>query len=166
LPAFFFGKEKSRNQEDMRQALDAISALAQPVLESEGLELLEIRLVHRKRRSSLQLTIDRLDGAVSIQDCETVSRRLSRILDVEDPIPGSYNLEVSSPGFKRLIRIPGDLPRFVGHRVRLQLSEPVNDRKVWIGILTAATDPIRLDKTDAGSMEFPYGVITRANLDE
>ncbi len=138
----------------------------QSVLESMGLELLEIRFIPRRRRALLQITIDRMDANVSISDCERVSRAVSRFLDVEDPIAGSYSLEVSSPGFKRILRIPRDLPRFQDRRIRLSLKEPVNGKQVWIGILKSATEPLRLDQTDIGALEIPFSLIDKANLDE
>ncbi len=146
--------------------MDTLKSLVEPVLESFGLELLEMRFVPRSKRSLLQLTIDRMDAPVSITDCEDVSRQFSRVLDVEDPIGGSYNLEVSSPGFKRLLRIPRDLPRFVGHRVRITLAEPLENRKVWIGILKSTDDPLRIDKTEIGLLKIPFQIINKANLDD
>jgi ribosome maturation factor RimP len=149
-----------------KENLEIVSRLAEPILMSLGLELLELKYIPRRHRSLLQFTIDKMDGFVSVADCENFNRHLSRILDVEDPIPSSYSLEVSSPGFKRLIRIPKDLDRFIEHRIRITLLEPLSTRKVWIGILKSTSDPLVLSDTEIGSIEIPFIIIDKANLDE
>ncbi|MBN1552871.1 ribosome maturation factor RimP [bacterium] len=143
-----------------------IRSLIESICEEFRLELLELVYVPRRRRSLLRVTIDNPEGNVTLKDCEDVSRRVSRILDVEDPIPGSYQLEVSSPGFKRLLRIPKDLSRFPNQRVRIQLVEPLEGRTVWQGVLHEVGDPLVLSGTDKGEIKIPHELIQKANLDE
>ncbi len=146
--------------------IQKLKAIVEPALEELNLELLELQYVPHKRRSQLRITIDRLDRAVSIDDCQTASRHVAQRLDLEDPIMGSYNLEVSSPGFKRILRVPKDLPRFIGHRIRLSLGDALNGRKVWIGMLTSVSDSLVLAQTEAGEMTIPLSSIARAHLDD
>jgi ribosome maturation factor RimP len=143
-----------------------LNQTAQRVIGDMGLELLEFRLLRDKRGNLLRLVIDRPDTPVSVHDCESVSRRLSTVLDFEDPIPGAYTIEVSSPGFKRLIRIPKDLDRFLQHRIRLKLKNPIQGRSVWIGMLIYCTEEIILDKTEIGQIALQFDNIEQANLDD
>jgi ribosome maturation factor RimP len=87
----------------------------------------------------MRVYIDRLQGRdgghIGIDDCERVSREVSALLDVEDPIPGAYSLEVSSPGFDRVLRKPEHFGRFVGSRIRVELAIPRDGRRRYTGTL-------------------------------
>lgn len=146
--------------------IQKLIALVEPALGELDLELLELQYVPHKRRSQLRITIDRPDRAISIDDCQTASRHVAQRLDLDDPLFGSYNLEVSSPGFKRILRVPKDLPRFIGHRIRVSLGDALNGRKVWIGILTSVSDSLVLAQTEAGDLMIPLSSIARAHLDD
>ena len=150
----------------MKEIEKAVAQITAQVCGDNGLELLELKFIPRKNSSLLRITIDSMSDSVKLKDCEAVSRQISRLLDVEDPIPGSYQLEVSSPGFKRLLRIPKDLPRFIGHRVRIKLQEPLQGKSVWIGILDSPDDPIKLGQTEIGQILIPFRLVKQANLNE
>ncbi len=144
----------------------AVWVLAEPVAQSLNLEILEIRLVKLHKRHELRIVLDKIDNPVSISDCADFSRNLSRLLDVEDPIAGHYSIEVSSPGFKRLIRIPKDLIRFQNHRVKVRLEEPLEGRAVWLGILQNADDPLVIKTDETGDVTIPFQIIKQLNLHE
>jgi len=107
--------------------------LLEPAVTALGFELVGVEFVHGKR-GLLRVYIDSEDG-VTIDDCQAVSHQVSGVLDVEDPIPGQYSLEVSSPGLDRPLFHARDFERFAGHEVRLRLSVPVNGRRKFKGTL-------------------------------
>jgi len=144
----------------------AVMVFAESIAESMGVQILEMRFVLNSNRLEIRFTLDRLDRSVSISDCSSFSRQLSRILDVEDPIESSYTLQVSSPGLKRLIRLPDDLSRFIGRRIKVRLIEAVSEKVVWIGILKNDKDPILLTTDEKGDLEFSFDNIRRINLHE
>ncbi|MBN1295577.1 ribosome maturation factor RimP [bacterium] len=148
----------------MKQVEQTVFALAETVAEPMGLEILEAQFVYHSKRIEVRIVLDRQSEPVSVSDCASFSRQLSRILDVEDPIESAYVLEVSSPGFRRLIRVPRDLTRFIGHRVRLKLREPIADRRVWIGSLMNDIDPLRIDTGEIGELAISFERIERINL--
>jgi ribosome maturation factor RimP len=151
----------------MRSELkEKIAELAQIALADTGLDLLDFQFVPQKKSSLIRLILDRENGSVSIDDCAEISRRFAKVLDPENSIPGSYRIEVSSPGFKRKIRIPKDFHRFIGHRVRLRLKSMHEGKGVWIGILKAAGEGITLDSTEIGVIDIPLELVQQANLDE
>lgn len=143
-----------------------VLTLAESVAETLDLEILELRFIPHERRHEVRIVLDREKDPVSVSDCAGFSRRLSRLLDVEDPIDGAYSLEVSSPGFKRLIRFPRDLPRFVNHRIKIRTHERISERTTWIGKLLNNTDPLRLETDEIGEIEIPFDLIKRINLHE
>lgn len=150
----------------MKEAEEKLSELAESVADSLGVEILDLRFVPRKSRLQIRITIDRVDHPVTISDCVKLTRQLSRILDVEDPISGAYNLDVSSPGFRRIIRIPRDLNRFVNKKVKVKLTEPISEQTVWIGRLQNDSDPLKLATSEAGNLEIAFNKIKQLNLHE
>src|SRR5213592_2671262 len=113
---------------------ERLSALIEPLLGRLGVELVELQYASGHARAVLRLFIDAPAG-VSLQDCERVSREVASLLDVEDPIPCGYTLEVSSPGFDRLLRTRAHFGRFVGSRVFVELKEPRAGRRRYTGTL-------------------------------
>ena len=112
--------------------------LLEPTIESLGYQLIDID-VRTGSNGLLRLFIDG-DPPVGLSDCEIVSEQLGAFLDVEDPLPGSYVLEVSSPGADRRLRTPAHFERFVGHRVRLELAAPRDGRRRFTGELKGIED--------------------------
>lgn len=108
--------------------LDRLRALAEESAAAYGLLLFDLESRTTGRRWWIRVTLDRLDGPVTLEDCEQVSRRLSLSLDAEDVIPHAYELEVSSPGVERPLRSPGDFERFKGHPVHLVLVPQEGER--------------------------------------
>ena len=110
----------------------AIAELARPVLEEFGLDLVRVR-ISGQDGTTVQIMIERPGGVVSIEDCASVSRRLSPLLDAHDPMPGGYNLEVSSPGLNRPLVRPRDFENWAGHQAKVELKELVDGRRRFRG---------------------------------
>ena len=106
----------------------------QRIVESEGLELVHIDYRKQGRGYLLRVDIDK-DGGVTIDDCQLVSQQVSTWLDVEDPIPAEYELQVSSPGLDRKFYKPSDYQKFLGKLVRVKTSKPVRGLHVIVGQL-------------------------------
>lgn len=118
-----------------RRIFDLVNAS----VEAAGFEIVRVRFgLHDGR--TLQIMAERPDGTITVADCEELSRLLSALLDVEDPIPGEYNLEISSPGIDRALTRPKDFVRWAGFEAKLELSEPIDGRKRFRGILHGFED--------------------------
>ena len=144
--------------------LERIRQITERVVTSEGLTLFDLELKGSRSNQLLRVYIDKREG-VSHADCQLVSEQLSAILDVEDPIPGSYVLEVSSPGLNRQLVKPSDFTYFAGRRARLVLREPVGTQRVVEGTLAGFEDGrVRMDLEDAGRSEFELSNISKAKL--
>ena len=115
---------------------ERLLGLIEPLCGRLGYELVDLEYGGGYGRGTLRVFIDAAAG-VALEDCERVSREISALLDVEDPIPGAYRLEVSSPGFDRVLRTPAHFGRFVGARVFVELKEPRAGRRRYTGELLA-----------------------------
>ena len=118
---------------------ERLIALIEPLLQRLGYELVELEYSAGRAHATLRLFIDR-EAGVTLDDCEKVSREVSTLLDVEDPIPSAFTLEVSSPGFDRVLRTAAHFGRFVGSRVFVELKEPRDGRRRYTGELLAVDD--------------------------
>ena len=118
---------------------ERLFVLVEPLLARLGFELVELEFAPGHGRALLRLFIDAPAG-VGLDDCARVSREVAALLDVEDPIPMAYTLEVSSPGFDRLLRTPAHFGRFVGARVFVELKEPRAGRRRYTGTLLTVDD--------------------------
>ena len=114
-------------------------------------------------RPTLQVFVDR-EGGVDINDCVTVNRGISDLLDVEDIISGKYDLEVSSPGLDRPLRREADFIRFAGHEARVRTFEPIDGRRNFRGRIGAADDGIVELGIDGTTFRVPVAAMERANL--
>jgi len=110
-----------------------------PSVESLGFELSDLEVRLGTRDSLLRVFIDKPEG-IGVEDCEAVSRQISALLDVEDPLPGNYVLEVSSPGLDRRLTKVEHFKRFMGNDVRVKLRFPLDGRKNFRGALRAADE--------------------------
>jgi ribosome maturation factor RimP len=144
--------------------LEKIREMVQRVAASEGLNLVDVELKGGNSNPLLRVYIDKA-GGVSHADCALVSEQLSVILDVEDPFPGRFVLEVSSPGLDRKLTKPSDFTYFVGRRARLVLKEAAEDQKVLEGRLAGFENGrVRLDLGERGVQELDLGNIRKAQL--
>ena len=137
--------------------------MLEPTIDRLGYELTDVELKLGGRSGLLRLYIDK-DGGVDIDDCEAVSRQVSAILDVEDPIPGNYALEVSSPGLDRTLTKPAHFQRFMGEDIRVRLRFPVEGRRNFRGALKSADDENIEVEVDGEAHRLPISTIESARL--
>ena len=137
--------------------------LLEPALRTLGYELVDLD-VRVGRNGLLRLFIDKAPEQVTLADCEFVSEQIGAFLDVEDPLPGNYTLEVSSPGLDRRLRTPEHFARFVGEEVKVELAIPKQGRRRFRGLLKGVeADRIELE-VDATTWFFDVGEIAIARL--
>jgi ribosome maturation factor RimP len=142
---------------------ERLIALIEPVLVQLGYELVELEYAAGRSQAVVRLFID-VPAGISVDDCERVSRDVAALLDVDDPIPTAYTLEVSSPGFDRVLRIPAHFERFVGEGVFVELQAPRAGRKRYTGLLQAVTATGIEMEVDKQTVEVPFGEIAKARL--
>jgi ribosome maturation factor RimP len=142
---------------------EKLIALSEPLLEQLGFELVDLEYAPGRSHAVVRVFIDRPQG-VGVDDCERVSHELSALMDVEDPVPVAYTLEVSSPGMDRVLRTPAHFQRFVGERIWVELKVARNGRRRYTGRLEA-TSPQGIDLTVDGAMvAVTFAEIERARL--
>jgi len=138
--------------------------MAQRLAASEGLYLVDVELKGGRSNLLLRVYIDKPQG-VSHADCQLVSEQLSAMLDVEDPFPTRYTLEVSSPGLDRKLTKPADYEHFAGRLARVILHQPMEQQKVLEGRLAGfEAGRVRLDLGPAGMRELEFSNISKAQL--
>jgi ribosome maturation factor RimP len=142
---------------------ERLIALIEPVLVRLGYELVELEYAAGRSQAVVRLFIDAPTG-ISVDDCERVSRDVAALLDVDDPIPTAYTLEVSSPGFDRVLRIPAHFERFVGERVFVELKAPRAGRKRYTGLLQVVTATGIELEVDKQKVVVPFEEIGKARL--
>ncbi len=154
-----------RFEELKKEIEQKVGELVEPLTDYNGLELVLVEFVKGPRGNILRLVIDK-QGGVTLDDCSRLSRVVSDLLDVHDPVPGSYNLEVSSPGINRPLVKAEDYERFSGQKVFVRTSEPVDGRRKFKGLLRGVSDQDEVI-IDASGQEFflPLGLIKKARLD-
>jgi len=128
-----------------------VSAIATPVLQGMGYRLVRIK-ISGEAGCTVQIMAERPDGSMQIEDCEAISRALSPVLDVADPIDRAYRLEISSPGIDRPLVRRSDFERYAGHVVKIEMAAPVDGRKRFRGVLLGAQgDAARIRGEDGGA---------------
>ncbi len=145
-----------------------IAALVEPTLEDLGFRLVRVQVLGRDGQT-VQIMAERAGGTIVIEDCEAISRQISPLLDAHDPLPGSYRLEVSSPGIDRPLVRPSDFEDWAGHEAKIELTEPVGGRKRFRGVLEGFEDgevrmECTLDQQGTQVLGFPVGLIAEAKL--
>ena len=147
------------------QLQQRIDELLGPSIGTLGYDLVRVRLSGDRRRT-LQLMIERKDRAeITVDDCAIVSRAASARLDVDDPIPGAYDLEVSSPGIDRPLVRPADYQRFAGFEARIELQRPVNGKRRFMGTLRGLDDEDNVSVgVDGNDLSIPHAEIKAAKL--
>jgi ribosome maturation factor RimP len=154
------------------EPLEQIRAIAERVARSHGLEIWDIVSRRETTGQIVRVFIDRpgpaatAEESVSIEDCEQVSREIGTILDVEDPLPFAYTLEVSSPGLNRPLRGEQDYRRFAGRLAKIVVSEAVDNQTAFEGRLRGVEDgTVLLEGPKARMHRLPLRLITRARLE-
>ncbi len=149
----------------MTDLLRRIEDIVAPTVVGMGFDL--VRVSMSRGGGTLQIMIEPADGRpLDVEDCATMSRALSAVLDVEDPIPNRYTLEVSSPGIDRPLTRPKDYARWAGHLARFETTFPVDGRRRFKGILLGLeNDVVRLKLDDGTEVPLPLATVIRAKLE-
>jgi ribosome maturation factor RimP len=145
-----------------------VAAIAEPVIENLGLRLVRVR-VSSLDGCTLQIMAERADGTLRIEDCEAVSRALSPVLDVADPVEQAYRLEISSPGMDRPLVRRSDFQRYAGQFAKIEMAVPVDGRRRFRGMILGVDGDaarIRPDDAaeDASEVLLPIGEMEKARL--
>ena len=146
-----------------KQLISTLWGLIEPVLEPEGIELVELEFKLERGRWVLRLYIDTPTG-VTLKECELVSRQVGALLDMEDPIRQPYNLEVSSPGINRVLRKEKDFRLFAGSPVRIRTRIKMNGRRNFLGILQGMENEKIILDMDGERIEIEPDAIEKAQL--
>src|SRR5207249_3590742 len=138
-----------------------VEALVGPVVATAGLELVDVTFRREAGRRVLRVTVDREDG-IDLETISEVSERISRRLDLEDAVSGSYSLEVSSPGIERSLRSAAEFRRRIGERVRVKTLEPVEGSRTHAGALVSADSEAIVIATEGGERRVAYDEMSSA----
>jgi ribosome maturation factor RimP len=153
----------------MRRAENKLTKIVGSVVEPMGYELVGVEHFHRGTGGAvLRVYIDRCSGdrddGIGLDDCSAVSHQLSGVLDVEDPIPGHYDLEVSSPGLDRPLFTVEHFTRFRGRKVRLKLAAKIDGRRKLEGSIEGVREGTLLIAVDGETREIPLAMVDSARL--
>ena len=145
-----------------------VAELIEPALSDRGYRLVRVAVSGREGKT-LQIMAERSDGTLTIADCEVISKEISPLLDVHDPIAGSYQLEVSSPGIDRPLVRPSDFEDWSGYEAKLEVKQPIDGRKRFRGMLDGFADGevrIEVDLGEAGKniIGIPMELVGEARL--
>jgi ribosome maturation factor RimP len=153
---------------------DALMRLLEPPIEALGFEVVDIEFARDGRGGVVRIFIDRGAGGehgagaadlrITVDDCAAVSHAVSQVLEIEDPIKGHYTLEVSSPGFDRILRKRAHFERFVGERIVAELKLPQDGRRRFVGVLQAIADDSIVVVVDGQDYSLPFERIQKARL--
>jgi ribosome maturation factor RimP len=147
------------------ELLRRIEDIVAPTVVAMGYEV--VRVAMSRGGGTVQIMVEPADGRpMDVEDCATVSRALSAVLDVEDPIPGTYTLEVSSPGIDRPLTRPKDYARWSGHLARIEVGQPIDGQRRFKGVLLGLEDgTVKLRLDDGKEVQLPLAAVTRAKLE-
>lgn len=149
-----------------------VAAIVEPAIEGLGYRLVRVK-ISGQNGCTVQIMAERPDGTFTIEDCEAVSKDISPVLDVDDPVKTAYHLEVSSPGIDRSLVRPIDFIRAVGHEAKIELSRPIDTgtgegRRRYRGVIQAALDEtveLTIDATGGAlTVALPYDAMEDARL--
>jgi ribosome maturation factor RimP len=147
-----------------KEIIDRVHAVANPILSSEGMELVEIQYRREAKGWVLRLYING-EGGVTLDDCTRVSNEVGRSLDVEDFIPTPYTLEVSSPGLTRPLKEEKDFIRYCNRLIKVKTFNPIENRRQFKGKLLKVSDNRIEIETDGRVFQIPLSNVAKANLE-
>jgi ribosome maturation factor RimP len=165
LPAFFLKRLLKILKETMpKEIVDRVSAIADPILSNEGMELVEIEYRRESKGWVLRLYIDK-EGGVTLDDCTRISQEVGRSLDVEDFISTPYTLEVSSPGLARPLKKEKDFMKYRNHMIKVKTIDPIENRRQFKGKLLGITENRIEIAMDGGVFQILLSNVAKANLE-
>ena len=147
----------------MKQAPDHLVALIEPIVTGLGYECVGIEYHPHPKHTLLRIYIDKPEGIV-VEDCSKVSHQLTGVLNVENPIPGDYQLEVSSPGADRPFFSIGQFERFIGNTVQVKLYQSISGRKNITGVIEKVDSGVIVLREDSQIFEVPFTAMSKARL--
>ncbi|TWI50859.1 ribosome maturation factor RimP [Pseudomonas duriflava] len=147
----------------MSSKLEQLQVMLAPVIEALGYQCWGVEYISQGRHSLLRVYIDHING-ILVEDCEKVSRQVSGVLDVEDPIPGEYTLEVSSPGMDRPLFTLEQFAAFAGEVVKVKLRSPYEGRRNFQGLLRGVEEQDVIVQVDDHEYLLPIELIDKANV--
>ena len=147
----------------MSEAAGHITAIVEATVESLGFELVRVTY-GGGRKPTLQIMAERPDGTMSLEDCATLSREVSLLLDVEDPLAEQYLLEVSSPGIDRPLTRPKDFERWIGFEVKAEMNTTIDSRRRFRGKLISFDGETIVLETEEGEQALIYSDLSKAKL--
>jgi ribosome maturation factor RimP len=150
---------------DRKAIVQKAEGILAPLLKAEGLSLVDIVYQREQAGWVLRVLIDREQG-ITLVDCARVSREFGQLLDVEDVIPASYRLEVSSPGLDRPLKKEADFIKYTGRRVRIKTKDKISERRNFKGALLGYSEGKVMVKVDGSEVfAIPLSAILKANLE-
>jgi len=152
------------NKKNKEQQVGVVRALIEPVVVYAGMELIDVEYGREPSGVILRLIIDK-PGGVTIDDCSGISRLAGDLLDAKDSVPGSYNLEVSSPGINRPLKRKDDFERFAGQKVLIKTSELIDGCRNFKGILNGTRDDFIVISSEKTVFSIPFDLVAKARLD-
>ena len=140
--------------------------LAAPLVDREGMEIVDIEFRYEGSRGGkiLRLYLDK-EGGPKVDDLSRVSHQLSELLDTQDVVPGTYTLEVSSPGINRSLKRPEHFARFVGKRIRVRTRDRIDGRRSFLGTLQEVLENQITLKQEGAQYQIPFSVIEKSNYE-
>jgi ribosome maturation factor RimP len=141
-----------------------ILEISRPVAEENGCYIYDIEYVKEGKTRTLRILADKEDGRISLDECEAINRRISELLDVSDPIPENYMLEVSSPGIERRLRTPEHFNKYIGEIVDIGLYKPINNSKSITGRLLSFEDQKITIETEENQLSIMQSETTSVKL--
>ncbi|WP_137297576.1 ribosome maturation factor RimP [Psychromonas sp. SP041] len=142
---------------------ERLTEMLAPSVEDLGYELVGVEYVRAGKHSTLRVYIDQEEG-ILVDDCAAVSRQVSAIMDVEDPITNEYTLEVSSPGMERPLFNAAQYAAFIGEEVKIQLRMPIQNRRRWKGVISSVDGEIISVSVEGKEERFALSNIQKANI--
>ncbi len=147
-----------------KRLFSSLWKMIEPIIEPEGIELVDLEFKNENGRWVLRLYVDTAEG-ITLDECERVSRQVSALMDMEDPIEQAYTLEVSSPGINRVLRKKKDFIRYAGSPVKIKTSKKLSGRRNYKGMLKGVDQSqVRVD-VDGALYDIPLDEIETARLD-
>jgi ribosome maturation factor RimP len=147
---------------------DALMRLLEPPIEALGFDVVDIEFAQAGRGGILRIFIDRRatdsGPGITVDDCASVSHTVSQVLETQDPIKGHYTLEVSSPGFDRILRTRAHFQRFIGERIFAELKLPIDGRRRYVGELKSIAGDAIVVEVDGKAHSLPLERIQKARL--